>query len=187
MICRVAMFFLIVVNLTPILHAQEVRLSRGLVAVAESASACNRTGSISFIIKNTSQRDVDLLLVGSKPVMTDNIGSNYNWYSNGTSGIAKCTLLRAHTLAACIGRPTETHRTMPLEAWTRVSANSSVPVNMRFGLNGNRIVSHLSVSMTMAYRVIENSDADRTMSDSKKRRSIRTMSVGLSRVPVGGC
>jgi hypothetical protein len=166
-------------------QSRTVKLNGGLEAevLALGRSANHQNLSVSMRISNKGTSSAYLLLVGT-PVVTDNTGGGFrnNWT---VSGLAHCVNRNPGSPdSLCFAVPKVIDGiTIPLQAFTLIDPDISITVNFLFE-NGVSQGPLISFSANLAYRLVNDTAKDATLTESDKYKQFRIMTLSFPSLSV---
>jgi hypothetical protein len=162
-----------------------VTLTAGLVASIANVGRSKGSNDVTIAmqLENTGKLPIAIAMIGPAPVATDNAGTSYQYAT--FSGAAACRYLTVDYVAMCIlGEETSGSRyPVPLQAFTQIDPGTTA--SLTFGLNGQKGTGTLlSFASVFAYRVIADPRKDETLSETERRKQIRTLNISFPSFPI---
>jgi hypothetical protein len=166
-------------------QGQIIKLNGGLEAEITALGRHQQFLTVSMTISNPrtnpTRNIAYLLLAGDHPPMAnDNTGVTFNALTS-VSGIATCP---SSSISACIGVPSATSGTPPLQNWTELDPGTSITVNFQLFTSYRSRGPLVSFSASVAYRTVADHVQDDALTEAQKREQIRTMTISFPPSPV---
>lgn len=152
----------------------------GLTATVTSASASTANSQYTFItlslvVRNTSDHDIRLLLIGPEPRAVDDNGNFYEL--SEYSGTTMCTDLRNNRVQSCMTFEGKNDSVTP-GAYTQVPREGQLSLTYAFWANKTTPGEIVSFSSNFSYLVVQTDD------DGKQKLTLRSVSIGIPNIPI---
>ena len=136
----------------------------------------------SMAIANKGKSTVYLLLL-FPPFAVDSTGGFFDRFPV-VSGIATCSRDGFNKFSPCFGIPKIDSHTVPLQSFTAIEPDVEVTIVMKLSSWEASTGPLASISVSLAYRLVDDHLKDASLDDAEKYRQFRTMNLSFPPSPV---